>query len=139
MENLRLGEALDAAARALVEQLDADACEISRVVGDVLITVAEHAPKGHVLHLSTGYLVTDFPETRRVLDQREPRAVRVGAAGADPDEERVLRELGFGALLMLPLAVRSEPWGLVEVYRADARAFGAVEIRAATAILDGIA
>jgi len=139
MANLRLGEALDATARALVDQLDADACGISRVIGDVLITVAEHAPDGHVLQLGMGYLVADFPETRRVIDRREPRAVCVGDPDADPAEERVLRELGLNALLMLPLVLRGEPWGLVEVYREAARPFGAVEIRAATAILDRLA
>ena len=138
MANLRLGDALEATARALVDQLDADACAISRVVGDVLVMVTEYAPAGHVLQLGQGYLVADFPETRRVIDRREPRSVCVGAADADPSEEQVLRELGLGALLMLPLVLRNEAWGLVEVYREQARPFGAVEIRAATAILDGI-
>ena len=50
----------------------------------------------------------------------------------------MLRELGLGALLMLPLVLLGEAWGLVEVYREQARPFGAVEIRAATAILDAI-
>lgn len=138
MANPRLGDALDATARALVAQLGADACAISRVVGDVLILVTEHAPNGHVLQSGQGYLVGDFPETRLVLDRREARSVCVGSAAADPDEERVLRDLGLGALLMLPLVLGGEAWGLVEVYREEARPFGAVEIRAATAILDGI-
>ena len=44
--NLRLLDVLGAAADALVDELDADACAISRVIGDVLILVAERVPDG---------------------------------------------------------------------------------------------
>jgi hypothetical protein len=118
-----LGDALHARAQALRARLDADACAISRVVGDVLIVVAHDAIDGVTLQFGQGFLVSDYPVTKRVLDTGEPVALTVADARADEAEARVLRELGFAALAMLRFDVGGEPWGLVEAYRLDARPF----------------
>jgi len=131
----RLVDVLSAATRDLVDSLDADACGISRVIGDMLILVTEHTTDGRTLQLGQGYLVSDFPETAVVLRTREPRAVTVGEPGADPAEEALLRELGYGALLMLPLVFEAEVWGLVEIYRNEKRAFSADEMRRGAELL----
>jgi GAF domain-containing protein len=135
----RLFDALNDVAKALVEALDADACAVSRVIGDVLLLITEHyTPPAKSVQLGAGYLVSDFPETKRVIAERSSMTTVVGEAGCDPAEERLLLELGYGALLMLPLELRGEVWGLVEVYREQPRPFGPVEVRAAVAILDGL-
>jgi GAF domain-containing protein len=115
----------------LVSRLDADACAISRVIGDVLIIVAERIPDGETLQQGQGYLVPDFPQTAEVLDSRKPRALTLDDADLDPAEAVVLRDYGFGALLMLPLELDGKAWGLVEVYRKERRAFNDAEIRLA--------
>jgi hypothetical protein len=51
----------------LVERVDADACAISRAIGDVLIMVAETVPEGKTLLQGQGYLVSDYPVTKRML------------------------------------------------------------------------
>jgi hypothetical protein len=61
--------------RALVDATGSSACAISRVVGDVLIMLAEHASDGRTLQLGLGFLVSDFPLTAAVLTDREPRAL----------------------------------------------------------------
>lgn len=130
---------LNGAARSLVTALDAEACAVSRAIGDVLLLVTEHyRPPGRSVQLGAGYLVSDFPETKRVLEERSAASAVVGSPGCDPAEERLLRELGYGALLMLPLVLRGETWGLVEVYRLQPRPFGAVEMRAAGSVLDAL-
>jgi GAF domain-containing protein len=43
----------------------------------------------------------------------------------------VLRTHGFGALAMFTLELNGAPWGLVEVYRREPRAFSEAEIRLA--------
>jgi hypothetical protein len=116
---------LDRVCTALVERLDASAAAISRAVGDVLVQVAEDAGERPTLQLGHGYLISDFPETRRVLDERVARTVQVGAGDADEAEVAVLDQLGFGALLMLPVEVEGEAWRLAEVYRERERPFGA--------------
>ena len=131
----RLVDVLSAATRELVESLAADACGISRVIGDMLILVTEHTTDDSTLQLGQGYLVSDFPETAVVLRTREARAVTVGDPSADPAEETLLRELDYGALLMLPLVFEGELWGLVEVYRNEPRAFTADEMRRGAELL----
>lgn len=123
MAELTLLEALRARAHELVERLDANAAIISRVLGDALIVVTQTALDDRALGLGQGFLVSDYPMTKRVLETAEPFTLTLADADADEDEARVLRELGFAALAMLPFEVGGEPWGLVEAYRLDARAF----------------
>ena len=119
-----LAAVLRATCRELVELLGADGCVLSRVIGELLIEVAEHEPSGHQLSLGHGYLIPDFPLTQEVIELREPRTVSLADPNADPNEAKLLRELGFEALLMLPLVSREECWGLVELYGKDGRSFG---------------
>ncbi len=107
----------------LVRDLDAVGCIISRVIGDVLVQIAEAAPDGRSYEQGRGYLVSEFPETAKVLETGVPVAVSATDDEPDPAEVAVLRELGVGAVLMLALRVGGEPWGLVEVYRDEPRTF----------------
>jgi GAF domain-containing protein len=116
-------ELLRAVAVALVALLDASACSISRVLGDALVIVMEHAPGGESLQLGQGYLVTDFPLTEEVVRGGGPRTVSRHDAEPDPQESAVLEELGFDSLLMVPLSVGGECWALVEVYRSGRATF----------------
>ena len=135
MTRPRLIDTLNDAASSLCEALDADACAISRVLGDVLLFVTDHAPPGHTLLNGQGYLVSEYPETKRTLETGQPRAVCVTDPEVDAAEERSLRDLGFAAVLLLPLDLQSERWGLVEVFRQTPRPFGAMEMRAAAVVL----
>jgi GAF domain-containing protein len=132
----RLLDALTDLARSLVEALEADGCAISRVLGDVLLLACQATGDGRSLSLGQGHLVSEYPETLKVLEARVPYVVCFGAPGADPGEERMLLDLGYRSLLMLPLELHGEVWGLVEVYRTDPRPFGPGEIRAASALLN---
>jgi hypothetical protein len=131
---LRLGDALHARAQELRARLDADACAISRVLGDVLIVVAHDATEGVTLQFGQGFLVSDYPVTKRVLETGEPAALTLVDVHADEAEVRVLRELGFAALAMLRFDVGGEPWGLVEAYRRDARPFDGAALAHAGAL-----
>jgi GAF domain-containing protein len=132
---MRLLDLLSATASELVHRLDADGCAISRVIGDVLILVAESAPEGSTLQLGQGYLVPDYPRTQEVLATREPYTLTLADDVVDPEEASVLRELGFQSLLMLPLDLGVNRWGLVEVYRSAPRPFSTDDVRIATEII----
>ena len=127
--NLRLLDALSNLADTLVTELEGDACALSRVIGEVLILVAERVADDATLQQGQGYLVSDYPQTEEVLVTREPRALTLDDAAVDEAEARLLRELGFGALLMTTLELNGEVWGLVEVYRTSRRPFTEAEIR----------
>ena len=115
---------LRATARLLVEALDATACAISRAIGDVLVILVEHTTAQSV-HSGHGYLISDYPATGEVLNERKPMTVAVSDTTADEQEVKLLIELGFDSLLMLAMVCGDELWGLVEVY--DNRAGGFVD------------
>jgi GAF domain-containing protein len=129
--NLKLRDVLSNIADDLVVRLDADACAISRVIGDVLILVMERIPDGGSLQMGQGYLVPDFPQTAEVLQTRQPRALTLDDADLDAAEASVLRAHCFGSLLMLTFELNGAIWGLVEVYRRERRAFSEADIRLA--------
>ena len=129
---MRLIDALDQLARRLVAELDADACVVSRVLGDVLIMVTQFATVGTILNLGQGFLVSDYPLTAEVLRSGEPARLTLGDPAVDAAEAELLRELGYSALLMVPLRVAGEQWGLAEAYRKDTRAFGDADCATAT-------
>jgi len=121
--------------RELVEVVDGLACAISRVVGDVLIQVAEYADDGRTLVLGHGYLITDFPVTESALRNDEPAVVSVLDPEPDPGEAALLGELGLDSLLMLPLSGPTGSWGLAEVY-VNGRNFDGDEIARARGVAE---
>ena len=106
---------LAATARLLVDVLEASACAISRAIGDLLVELVEYSTAQSV-QSGHGYLISDYPATRDVLEERRPMKVWVSDGDADVQEVALLRELRFESLLMLPLICRGDVWGLVEVY-----------------------
>ncbi len=130
-KNPRLLDVLNSIADELVIELSADACSISRVIGDVLILVAERVHDGKTLQLTQGYLVPDYPQTAEVLATRTPRALTLDDPDVDAAESATLRDLGFGSLAMLPLEIDGEAWGLIEIYRRDTRPFTTDDVRRA--------
>jgi GAF domain-containing protein len=107
---------LGTTALTFVELLGAPACTISRVIGDLLVDLTQHKRSGNPDRLGHGYLISDYPLTGEVIAMREPRTVFSGDPDADPAEVRLLGELGFDSLLMLPIDTEDEVWGLIEVY-----------------------
>jgi GAF domain len=118
--------------RLLCEELDAqvggDGCIVSRVIGDVLVQVAEHAEDGRTFQLGRGFLVSQFPTTEAVLQDGEPRAVSLDDPSPDDAEATVLRDLSVRAVLMLALPGNDGPWGLVELYRSQPSSFADPEV-----------
>ena len=110
-------------ARIFVELLDAPACTISRVIGDLLVDLFQHQRSGSAERLGHGYLISDYPLTRRVIEERRPYTVFQDDPEADPSEVRLLKELGYDALLMVAIEGDDGAWGLVEVYGDNGRRF----------------
>jgi diguanylate cyclase (GGDEF)-like protein len=109
--------------KALVFIVGATGCLASRVVGDYVVDATKHALREVSLGDEAAYRIADFPLTAEVLRTGKPRVVSFVDGEVDPAEAFILRELGMNALLMLPLRVRGEPWGLVELYEMRLRRF----------------
>ena len=122
---------LSATARAYVELLDAPACTISRVIGDLLVDLMQHQKSGKPDRLGHGYLISDYPLTRAVIEERRPQTVSQNDPDPDPNEVKLLQELGYDALLMVAIEAGDEAWGLVEVYGEKGRRFKDEEVELA--------
>ena len=109
--------------RELTAELGGAGCVASRVIGDVLIEIAEYTPDNRRLQLGHGYLISEFPETAAVVETLSPRVASLADPGVDPGEAKILRELGFDSLLMLPLATHDAVWALIELYRSNGQEF----------------
>ena len=130
-----VSDLLRAAAQLLVENLDGTACAISRAIGDVLVLLVEYT-RAHSVNSGHGYLISDYPATRMVLEEEKPMAVAVSDPTADEQEVTLLRELGFDSLLMLSMVCGGELWGLVEVYDNRAGGFRAEDVVRAEGIVE---
>jgi GAF domain-containing protein len=119
----------------LTGQLEADACNLSRVIGQLLVDLVEFSPSGKKIQLGRSYLVPDFPMTQEVIESLEPRTVWLMDPNADPDEAALLRELDFDSLLMLPLVLNGRCWGLLELYRSGPRSFRDIDVEQGSAIV----
>lgn len=122
---------IGATARTFVEIFDASACTISRVIGDLLVDLIQHQKSGKAERLGHGYLISDYPLTRAVIEERRPYTVFLGDADADPSEVRLLKELGYDSLLMVAIEAEEGAWGLVEVYDEKGRRFEDKDLRVA--------
>jgi GAF domain-containing protein len=105
----------------LVALLDATACAVSRVVGDLLVGLDEHTLTGRPLEYGHEYLIPDYPLTQEVIESGEPRQVSRLDPDADRTEAELLEKLGFESLLMVCLPSGGSCWGLVEVYAEKGR------------------
>ena len=122
---------LSATARSFGEVLSSPACTISRVIGDLLVDLVQYERAGKPDRLGHGYLISDYPLTRAVIEEREPRTVFAGDPEADPSETALLAELGFDSLLMVALEAEDGAWGLVEVYGDKGHPFGDEQVAVA--------
>jgi diguanylate cyclase (GGDEF)-like protein len=111
-------------ARHIAQVAHADICVLSTWdrAGDRVVTFGSHPVEGGRA-LEPAYELAAFPATRTVLTSHQPCIVDVEDPGADPAEVEYLRSLGHRSLVMLPLIVRGESIGIVELTAARSKAF----------------
>jgi GAF domain-containing protein len=125
-------ELMRTAARLAAQAVDGDGCAISRIIGDVLVELAEFAGTRKTLYLGHGYLISDYPLTREAIERREARTVYAPDPDADEQEVALLDELGFTSLLMVPICAADAVWGLGEIYREGVHRFVDADVERAT-------
>jgi diguanylate cyclase (GGDEF)-like protein len=121
----------DRLCKSLVFIVGATGCSASRIVGDYVVDATEHALREVWLGDEAAYRIADFPLTAEVLATGEPRTVSFADPDVDPAEAFVLRDLGMNAVLMLPIRVSGEAWGLIELYEMRLRRFVPDEVSVA--------
>jgi GAF domain-containing protein len=139
--SLDFNEVMKQVAVSIAGALRMENCAISTYDSGAqqVYTLAIYAARtGEELPLASRYYrLVDYPATARVLETGEPLIVRAADPRADPAEVALLRQLGFGLLLMLPLRSGGRTVGLAELYADDAqRLFSPPEMHLARALAD---
>lgn len=66
-----------------------------------------------------GFVLADYPATVRVMETLEPLVVQAGDPDGDPAELAYMREAGTETLVIIPLAVKGQAIGVVELEAWD--------------------
>jgi diguanylate cyclase (GGDEF)-like protein len=153
-------QALLELSRALSSSLDLDQVlsellsRISRLTGatgaavskwdrdrNMLVTLMHHSHRENSL-VEPGaeeVQLVGFPAFGEVLRDQQPRQIR-RSNPRDPAAERArLRELGFGAVLVLPLVARGNTIGLMEIADVNDRSFTPQDVEFCQAVCDVVA
>ena len=89
---------------------------------DRVVTFASYPP-GRGSRIAPSYALADFPATRRVLMTGTPCSVDVADPVSDPDEVAYLRSVGQASMVILPLVVRGESIGILELTSTESHVF----------------
>jgi diguanylate cyclase (GGDEF)-like protein len=140
---LDLNEVLLAFTDQAIELTGATAAEISfwDQERDHLVMLVEHLEGANEITEEGGqtYQLSDFPATRQVLETQEPIQIRVSNESDDPAERALLESRGQGTLLMLPLVLRGETIGLMEVIDTADREFDPADVDFCQALCNVVA
>ncbi|MCC7359664.1 MAG: GAF domain-containing protein [Anaerolineales bacterium] len=112
---------LAATARHMTAGLGNDGCALFtwEREADQLLTLFDYAPNAadRVNAPGSTFALSEFPQTRHVLETRETLALSLDDPTVDAAEARSMQAFGVGQALMLPLLNGDEVAGLVEVTR----------------------
>ncbi len=112
-------------AEHLTRAIGVDGCAISYWdrPGDQILTMGWYPP-AYGEQFESQYALSDYPATRRVLEELVTVVVDVDDPTADPAEVEVLRQEGSSTLAMLPLVAKGQSIGLVELTSTLPTRFG---------------
>jgi diguanylate cyclase (GGDEF)-like protein len=117
---------LDDAVEMIEELLHGDEVAISRVLEDerCVETLTDHSRTDRGVRFS----YKDFRTTEHVIADQVLGQVVVDDPAADPSERALMAELGYQALLMVPIVAGGKSVGLLEVMRRTSRPWTSAEI-----------
>jgi putative nucleotidyltransferase with HDIG domain len=118
---------LRVASRELTLMLNGEACLVSQLEDGLLREVADYSSTDQQVARGLSYYLSDYPTTEAVLKSGVPCSISMDDAGADPAELFVLKEMEMQAVLIVPLLVEGNTWGLIEVYDTRTRVFSGLE------------
>jgi putative nucleotidyltransferase with HDIG domain len=118
---------LRVASRELTLMLNAQASLVSQLEEGLLREVADYSSTDQQIARGLSYYLADYPTTAQVLQTGVPCSISADDKAADPAELFVLREMEMQSVLIVPLAVESRTWGLIEIYDTRTRVFSGVE------------
>ncbi|MCB9098959.1 MAG: GAF domain-containing protein [Anaerolineales bacterium] len=95
---------------------------------DVVVTLLDYVAEEWAEPRGTMYPLADYALTRQVLTQNQPLHIHLNDPTIDPAERALLEKWELSSLLMVPLVVRDQVIGLLELMSVTERTFTATEI-----------
>jgi diguanylate cyclase (GGDEF)-like protein len=89
---------------------------------DQVVTFASYPPTAGA-QIAPAYPLNEFPATRRVLLTGEPCFVDAADPASDPGELDYLRSVGQASMVILPLVLRGESIGILELTSTESNVF----------------
>jgi GAF domain-containing protein len=77
------------------------------------------------------YLLAEYPETEKAMASGEAVQVLASDVSADPAELRMMAELGYRSMLMVPLLAGGQSMGVLELFSSRERPWTRAQIRCA--------
>ena len=126
LSHLRAPSGLDGVLGLIERVMSADEAALSRVVLEAgyVETLSEH----DWLRSGERFDLGDYPTTARAIADQVPGQIVPGDPLADQAEVDLLRDAGFGTVLMVPVVLGGVTVGLLELYRRAARPYTSTEI-----------
>jgi PAS domain S-box-containing protein len=109
--------------RQFVEVMKGPECSLSlldaqertlRVVADVYVEEGDEKPVKQE-RIGNIYRLSDYPAIARAIQSLQPLVVHASDPQADPAEVAYMRKYEMGSLLVIPLAVKGEAVGIIEL------------------------
>ncbi len=128
--SLDLDQVLDSVAAVMTQAIGASGCAISRWDKDAgtVVTLADHSVTAGGSEVGKVYALADYPATAQMLETCQSLIVNLDDETCDPQERKLLAELGFASMLAVPLVVKDKVIGLVELYDVSSRHFTEADI-----------
>jgi EAL domain-containing protein (putative c-di-GMP-specific phosphodiesterase class I) len=111
-----------------------DLLDVDEVVISLLTTDGEWVETvidGHGGDEDERFALTEYPATATVLETAEALQVLVSDPNADPAEVRLLEEMGYRSLLMVPLLAGARGIGVLEACAVEERPWSRTQIHSA--------
>ena len=134
MDPLRIGDLM---AQHLALATDAAECGICYwdMPNDRVLTYGYY-PRERREAVDEAYPLTDYPATRRLLEDQGELMVSVADDACDPAEVAYLRSIDMGSMVMMPLIARGKSIGTIELYATGALPFDERRLRLARTLTD---
>jgi diguanylate cyclase (GGDEF)-like protein/putative nucleotidyltransferase with HDIG domain len=129
-------EMLERTCGELLRLLGAAYVNVSQLEGGILRDVARRGDVDVPPTEDYAYALDDYPLTQLVVEAQRARGVSVVDEDAEPSEVFVLRHLGMGAVLIVPVVVSGRSWGIVEVYDTRPRRFTPADVGVAEFVVE---
>jgi diguanylate cyclase (GGDEF)-like protein len=134
---VRSREELDEAVAMIGRLLHADDVTVSRVVPGQRCVETLTTHDG--IEPGERYSFEDYPTTEHVIEDQVLGQLVIDDPAADEAERRLLADLGYAALLMVPVISRGTTVGLLEVSRRTGRPWTSAEIDQARLLAQSLA